>query len=105
MDDSKLDKVINELNNLPTIVHCGFYQLRMTHSLRDEVVELLKKQQRKSDKILSPDDFKNEMQKSAKEHDWEDRHLEADNLMGKLLDGLGYKEGMEVFWNMERWYA
>ena len=45
------------------------------------------------------------MEKIAKEHDWEDRHLEADNLMGKLLDGLGYKEGMEVFWNMERWYA
>lgn len=44
MDNDKLEKVINELNNLPTIVHYGFYQLRMTHSLRDEMVELLKKQ-------------------------------------------------------------
>ena len=27
MDNDKLEKVINELNNLPTIVHYGFYQL------------------------------------------------------------------------------
>ena len=46
MEESKLDKVINELNNLPTTVYCGFYQLRMTHNLRDETIKLLKQQQK-----------------------------------------------------------
>lgn len=35
---------VKELNNLPTTVYYGFYQLRMTNSLRDEVVKLLEKQ-------------------------------------------------------------
>ena len=55
--------------------------------------------------IISPSDFKNEMEKISMKHDWEDRHLEADVLMGNLLDALGYNEGMKVFWAMERWYA
>ena len=71
---------------------------------RDELLsdahELLKEQD-----IISPSDFKNEMEKISMKHDWEDRHLEADVLMGNLLDALGYNEGMKVFWAMERWYA
>ena len=51
MDNDKLKKVINELNNLPTIVHYGFYQLRITHSLRDKVVELLKEQQNEIEQL------------------------------------------------------
>ena len=39
------EKVIRELINLPTTVYCGFYQLRITHDLRDETVELLKEQE------------------------------------------------------------
>jgi hypothetical protein len=35
---------VKELNNLPTTVYHGFYQLRITHSLRDEIVKLLEKQ-------------------------------------------------------------
>ena len=41
------DKVISELNNLPTTVYCGFYQLRITHDLRDETVKLLEEQKAK----------------------------------------------------------
>jgi len=47
----ELEKIINELNCLPTTVYCGFYQLRMTHSLRDEVVKLLKEQQEQIEKL------------------------------------------------------
>ena len=39
-----IEKVIKELNNLPTTVYHGFYQLRITHNLRDEVTKLLKEQ-------------------------------------------------------------
>ena len=42
---AELDKVIEKLSNLPTTVYCGFYQLRITHSLRDDVVKLLEKQE------------------------------------------------------------
>lgn len=39
------EKVIKELINLPTMVYDGFYQLRITHDLRDETVKLLKEQE------------------------------------------------------------
>ena len=39
-----MKKVIKELNNLPTTVYDGFYQLRITHDFRDEIVKLLKEQ-------------------------------------------------------------
>ena len=41
---AELNKVIEKLSNLPTTVYCGFYQLRITHSLRDDVIKLLKEQ-------------------------------------------------------------
>lgn len=36
------EKVIKELECLPITVYHGFYQLRITHDLRDKVVKLLK---------------------------------------------------------------
>ena len=39
------EKIIKELVNLPTTVYDGFYQLRITHDLRDEIVKLLKEQE------------------------------------------------------------
>ena len=39
------EKVIEELVYLPTTVYEGFYQLRITHDLRDKVVKLLKEQE------------------------------------------------------------
>ena len=39
-----MEKVIKELVCLPTTVYYGFYQLRITHDLRDKVVKLLKEQ-------------------------------------------------------------
>ena len=38
------EDIVRELENLPSVVHCGFYYLRITHSLREKVVEMLKKQ-------------------------------------------------------------
>ncbi len=39
------ENIINELINLPTIIYCGFYQLRITHDLRNKVIVLLKEQE------------------------------------------------------------
>ena len=49
-------KVIRELVNLPITVYCGFYQLRITHSLRDETVKLLKEQQEEIEKLKTDRD-------------------------------------------------
>lgn len=38
------EKVIKELTNLPTTIYCGFYQLRITHDLRNKVIALLNEQ-------------------------------------------------------------
>ena len=51
MTDS--EKVIRELNNLPTTVYCGFYQLRITHDLRDKVVKMMKEQQERIETLES----------------------------------------------------
>ena len=32
------ESVIKELTNLPTTIYDGFYQLRITHDLRDKVI-------------------------------------------------------------------
>lgn len=39
------DEVIKELTNLPTTIYNGFYQLRITHDLRNKVIAMLKKQE------------------------------------------------------------
>ena len=41
------EKVIKELENAPNTVKDGFYFLRITHKLRDDVLKLLKEQQRR----------------------------------------------------------
>lgn len=41
------EKAIKELTNLPTTIYDGFYQLRITHDLRDKVIALLKEQEAK----------------------------------------------------------
>ena len=44
-DMTDRDKIIKELTNLPTTIYDGFYQLRITHDLRNKVIALLKEQQ------------------------------------------------------------
>ena len=46
------DKVIKELVNLHTTVYDGFYQLRITHDLRDETVKLLKEQEDEKKRVM-----------------------------------------------------
>lgn len=47
------EKVIKELTNLPTTIYDGFYQLRITHDLRDKVIALLKEQEEEHRRLLS----------------------------------------------------
>ena len=37
--------------------------------------------------------------------DPEEMHKEADKLMMRLLESLGYQEGVAIFDRMEKWYA
>jgi len=48
--------------------------------------------------------FAYEMSKCAK-YDREGAHYEADNLMCGLLRRLGYGDGIDVFEEMDKWYA
>ena len=54
---------------------------------------------------MTPEEFKEEMQKIVDECGTEDGHIEADNLMIKLLKELGYEEGAEIFDRMYKWYS
>ena len=54
---------------------------------------------------ITPEDFKEEMERISKIEYTEDRHVYADKLMCDVLKQLGYSEGIKVFNNMELWYA
>lgn len=43
--------------------------------------------------------------KEAGEISTEDVHIDADGLMCKLLTELGYGDGVEVFYNLPKWYS
>lgn len=44
-DMTDRENVIKELTNLPTTIYDGFYQLRITHDLRNKVIALLEEQE------------------------------------------------------------
>ena len=54
---------------------------------------------------LSPDEFRLQMKEIEQNDDIEEAHGDADELMCSLLDTLGYGQGVEIFRNMDRWYA
>jgi len=58
---------------------------------------------------MTPEEFKSLMEaiklKEETEHDTEDTHWEADELMCEVLTQLGYGEGISVFKDMKKWYA
>ena len=58
----------------------------------------------KNNKVMTPEEFKEAML-SLDNGDPEVSHHCADNLMCDLLEQLGYSEGVDVFIDMERWYA
>ena len=56
-------------------------------------------------KPMSPEEFTRLMLEISKQMDQEERHVRADGLMCGLLASLGYEQGVEIFLNMDRWYA
>jgi hypothetical protein len=56
-------------------------------------------------KPITPDEFAARMAKIAREGGPEGAHCDADELMCRLLQVLGYGEGIAVFQSMQKWYA
>lgn len=89
------EKVIRELANLPTTVYCGFYQLRITHDLRDEIVKLLKEQEAVVKQWIKEiaDNQLAHAPKDSHEFMSLDEHLENEYKRG-IWDGL------QIAWNI-----
>lgn len=51
--------------------------------------------------------YLNEMRTLVKmsKHDPEEAHYRADNILCEILDDLGYDEIVDIFNNIEKWYA
>lgn len=58
----------------------------------------------KVNKVMTPNEFKEEMKLIANEGDIGNGHVEMDSLMCDLLIALGYGEGVEIFNSVEKWY-
>ena len=55
---------------------------------------------------MTPEKFKNEMIAIAERNlGLEGFHLEADDLICKVMRELGYSDGIEIFEKHEKWYA
>jgi hypothetical protein len=59
------------------------------------------------DGSMKPEQFKQLMEQYKVESisDPESAHSKADQLMCRILDELGYGEGVAVFEEVEKWYA
>jgi hypothetical protein len=57
--------------------------------------------------LYTPEEFRDRMILiSMDENTWyDDEHMAADNLMTELLKSLGYREGCQVFEDMEKEYS
>jgi len=55
--------------------------------------------------IVTPAEFERRMKDILLIDDFEDRHREADKLLSKTLDSLGYGAGAALFDKMVKWYA
>jgi len=56
-------------------------------------------------KKIKPEEFLKQMTEISKDWDCESAHIEADKLMEKTLEALGYAAGIEVFRNMSKCYS
>ena len=55
---------------------------------------------------VSPDDFLKQMSLLQEDiNDPENRHEAMDDLLCRVLDSLGYGEGVKVYKQSEKWYA
>lgn len=56
--------------------------------------------------LYTPEEFADAMRfLRMNEEDTEFLHLSMDELMCRLLISLGYEEGVEIFWDAEKFYA
>jgi hypothetical protein len=56
-------------------------------------------------RVMTPEEFAAKMREILVGVDLEDEHVEADNLMCRVLRDLGYTEGVTVFLQADMWYA
>lgn len=54
---------------------------------------------------MTPEEFKEKMQRIASGNDIEVRHANADDLLCDALEHLGYKDGVDIFRKFSKWYA
>ncbi len=57
---------------------------------------------------MTPEQFRDRMKEifaAGARGDREGQHMDADDLMCELLESLGYKEGVEIFRQADKWYA
>ena len=54
---------------------------------------------------MTPEEFAKKMEELSLNGDIEEAHGNADDLMCELLRQLGYGEGVQIFQEMEKWYA
>ena len=61
----------------------------------------------KKNEVMSPEAFKKEMERIVEVKDWdiEVMHGQMDDLMCDVLKSLGYRSGVEVFLDTDKWYA
>ena len=54
---------------------------------------------------MTPDEFAEKMAYLYESNDTEMKHRIADDLMCEVLTRLGYEEGVQIFYNMTKWYS
>jgi len=56
---------------------------------------------------MTPKEFKEKIQEIIEKYDWdtEDCHFKMDNLMCEVLSELGYKDGVALFKEADKWYS
>ena len=54
---------------------------------------------------MTPKEFKDKMEVISEIPNTDERHESGDNLMSDVLDELGYADGVDIFWDMDKWYA
>ena len=55
--------------------------------------------------VMTPEEFKNRMCELSKNDDIEERHENMTGLMCKVLWSIGYKDGVRIYMDTEKWYA
>ena len=75
------------------IIHCEFFE-RSNKDIEEKYKEFLERMKKADDPKSYP-----------YQSDLEDYHLTADNILCEFLEYLGYKELVDAFDNVPKWYA